>query len=360
MVTATEWLDLEPGTRSDTFRFDVLDVGLRRQGSIDVREDVVATVSNNIHQTIKRTATFAPKADELADLNLLRDRIRPMMILPSGDEYSLGVFGFADVSSLLWTYGEDSTVTLADQGMIVDQPVTQSYGVSAGSSAKTKIEELLASAGVPSFVVEVDATVQSPVAWPPGTSRQVIINELAGNAGGYSLFFDSDGVGRVIEVPPRDAPNLSYSIAARRIARGSIVRSDDSLDAPNRFIVIGQTGGQKDVAGDETAVGVHDIDDAAPHSAVNRGFVVAQVLTTAGVATSSDAEARARSWAKQSDSNLQWLSFISPLDPRHDTFDVVEVDVEDGDGVVVWREQGWTMELRSGGIMTHDLRRSYQ
>lgn len=358
MVTTAQLLDIGEGVgqRADTFRFDVLNSTLDIQGQIELRSDVTPTVTNNIHAQIKRTASIAPKPSEIDSLNLLIARVRPVMILPDDTEYNLGVFMFADSSAIRWTYGTVPSPILVDQGLVVDQPIPNAYGAATGSSVKTLIEALLSEAGITSFQIDVDATIGSPMAWPPGVSRQTVINELAATAGGYSLFFDNDGMARVIEAPSADVASLHYRTTSPRISMGSIVESDDTLDAPNRFIVISQTG---DSDGG-VAVGVYDIADSAPHSAVNRGYVVARVLTTTGLTSSAAAAARAESWAKQSASNFSWLSFSSPLDPRHDTFDVVDVDVGDGAGPVVYREQGWSMALVSGGLMMHDCRRSYQ
>lgn len=353
-VTA-QWLDLGIGigTRSDTFRVDLLNTALSLIGTIRVDQATPPTIANNINAAIKRTMTMAPVVGEIDTLDLFAVRIRPVLILPDGSEHNLGVFLFADRSNQVHSFGSQPTVTLVDQGLIVDQPLPHAFGVTAGGSVKTAIESLLATAGIFDFVVGVDATVTSPMGWPPGTSRQKAINELARLAGGYSMYFDNNGTARVIESPDIDSPTLTYSPTSARIAAGSVVESDDSLDAPNRFIVIGSTGDANGLP----AVGSYDVPTSAPHSVAHRGFVVARVMTVDGIASSAAAVIRARSWARHSSANYRWLSFASPIDPRHDTFDVVSVDY--GAGASTWRQQGWAMTLRSGELMTHDLRQSW-
>jgi len=356
VTTTTQWLDLAAGVggRADQFRFDVVNAHLSAVGTIDIKQTPVATVVNNINSTIKRTLECQPVIGALDGVDLFTLRIRPVMILPDGTEYNLGVFLPADASAVRWSYGSNvESMSFVDQGLIVDQPLQHAFGVDVGGSVKTAIETLLTAAGITTFQIDVDATVTSPMGWPPGTSRQHAINQLAARAGGYSMFFDGDGVARVIAAPALDSPTLTYSTTSPRIVAGSIVTSDDTLDAPNRYIVISMTGDGVGVA----AVGTYDIDSAAPHSILNRGFVVARVLTVDGLTSAAAATAAAQTWAKQGSRNYQWMSFTSPLDPRHGTFDVVSVDV--GDGAAVWREQGWSMRLISGGLMTHDLRRSW-
>lgn len=354
MATSTELLDLATGVgqRADAFRFDVLTASLSRTGSIEMRADFVPMVANNIHATIKRTLTVGPKPGEIDQLDPLTARIRPVMTV-GGTEYNLGVFMFADASHVRWSYGTVPDATMVDQSLIVDQALPNSYGAAVGTSVKTLIEDLLAATGINVFDIGVDATVSSPMAWPPGTSRMQVINQLAATAGGYSLFFNNDGCACVIEAPDIDSPTATYTSTSPRVLIGSIIESNDALDAPNQFIVISQTGD----GSSGSAVGVYDVPDAADHSAASRGFVVAKVLPVTGLTTDTAAAARAKAWGKQSASNYEWVSFGSHLDPRHDTFDVVSFNV--GSGAVVYREQGWTMALEPGGMMTHDLRRSY-
>ena len=47
------------------------------------------------------------------------------------------------------------------------------------------------------------------------------------------------------------------------------------------------------------------------------------------------------------------VSFSSAPDPRHDTFDVIDLLG------VRYREQRWSTRLEEGAVMAHDLRRVY-
>lgn len=355
MPTSAQWLDLDGvGQRSDEFRIDILDASLTVQGTLAVVVDS-GTVTNDIHRDIKRTLEFEPKPGALSGLNLLTARFRPVMVLPNGVEYNLGVFMSGDRSDQIRKSHTQASVTLVDQTLLVDQPHPEAVSLKAGGSAKAKIEELLAFSAITDFMVDVDFVPGSPMAWAPGTSRLAMINEMAGSAGGYSLFFNNDGTARIIAVPAADAATLTYARTLPRILAESIVRSDDALAAPNQYVVIGATGD----ANSDPVVGVYDVEDDAPHSFANRGYYVTETQTVNGLTTAVQCQARAHSWAKQQSNNYEWLFFESPADPRHDTFDVVSVDLDDGNGARIYREQGWALPLVSGGPMEHDLRRSY-
>lgn len=355
MPTAEQLLDLDDGIGvvHQSCRFDLLDTSLTKIGTLEVREDSTPVVECNVHRRIKRTLTMAPSPGDIANVNVLRDRVRPVMTV-GGTDYNLGVFLFADRSDVRYSWGTEPETVLVDQGLIVDQETETSIGVASGENLVTKIESLLSGVGISSSSISTTGTAGGSMAWPPGTSRMTVINQLASQMGGYSLFFDNDGLATVIEAPDADTPTLTYATHSPRVIAGSIVETNDALEAPNRFITIGQTG----TADNETpVVGSYDVPDSAPHSAASRGFVVARVRAVQGIADAAAAAAHAQAWGKSQAHHYAWMQFQSPLDPRHDTFDVVSVDT--GQGAVNWREQSWSMNLTAGGLMTHDLRRSY-
>lgn len=355
MPTADEWLDLGPGigTRVDRFRFDVLDRDLTVIGALDVRSDQPPVIENNRNRPIKRTLTLTPPPGVLDDLDLFADRIRPVMITPDGTEHPMGVFLFADLSQLRQTYGlvpQPGGVMLVDQSLILDQPLPESIYCAGGACIAITLDGLFADAGIPSYEIELTygGTFNGgTILFPPGSSRLQAMNELAANAGAYSVFFDNDGVGRVRPVPDLDTPTRSY-VDGRNIVAGSIIETNDTLSAPNRFIVLSGDG----VSTDEPVVGVYDVPASAPHSAENRGYVVATVIQAQGIGNTVDADRRARVEADRS-VGYEWVSFSSPVDPRHDTYDVVDFRG------ATYREQGWSITCQAGIPMTHELRRSY-
>lgn len=347
MATDADLLDLVVPERASKFRLDVLDATLSYIGTLGAQADAPATVENNINRTIKRTLNGVKIPRNVsAAVNPYTDRVRPMMVLENGSEYPLGVFLYADRSRLIDTAGEDHEASLVDQSIILDQGIAQAYSVPAGTVITTAITTLLATTPLVSYVVDQTAQqVGSALTWPAGTSLLKIVNDLAALAGFYSLFFDNAGVARVVVVPDltTTTPTLTYAKGGR-VLRSSIVRSDDALDTPNRYVAVDSSG--------SGFSGVWDVPADAPWSAANRGYIVTSTVTVQGLASTSDAAAAAKA-AGQQDTSYEHLKFSTPPDPRHDTFDVIEFDG------ARWREQAWAITLREGTAMKHDLRRVY-
>lgn len=353
MATTDDLLDLplSIGQRASEVRFDLLDQSLDVIGQVQPDLDTRATVAVNINRTIKRTLEgIRLNAAEGADVNPFGDRLRPVWVLENGAEFNLGVFILGGIDRTRWEWGLDADVSGVDQTLILDQAIEQTVALPAGGDVRTLIEAQFAAANVPTYEIDpgIATTAAAPIAWPAGTSRLQVINDLAAMAGAYSAYFDNDGVGRVTLVPDLASatPDHVYD-AGGRILAGSMVETDDLLDAANRYVVIDSSNP------DSLVVGYYDVPDDAPHSFASRGFRVVKVIEEQGLGTVAAAKRRAEAAYAQDRSAYEWVQFSSPPDPRHDTFDVVAFLG------TLYREQGWTLPLVEGGEMIHDLRRVY-
>jgi hypothetical protein len=128
---------------------------------------------------------------------------------------------------------------------------------------------------------------------------------------------------------------------------GSVVESDNLLNAPNRFLVISNSGD----ADAEPIVGQFDVPSSAPHSIDNRGFVILDTRDLQSAST-SQAFAMARTLAL-TNTIVEQREIATPPDPRHDSYDVVHWDGEN------WLEVAWSMTLIEGGSMSHVLQKLY-
>jgi len=351
--TTAELLDLTAGIgqRSSTIRWDVLDLALTKVGEVTPLIGN-ASVEQNTNRRINRTlqgVTLAPT--DQASLDPFGNRLRPVWVLENGAEFNLGVFILGSMDRARHEWGLEADVPAVDQTLILDQPLEQTVAYAAGTPIRDAIIDQFTIAGVPSFDVDVTITSQlaNPISWPAGnTFRLDVVNDLAALGSAFSAYFDNDGVGRVSRIPDLASalPSLIYDSGGRILA-GSMVESDDLLDAPNRYIVV-DSGNP-----DQPISGFYDVPPEAPHSAANRGFVVATVISEQGLASEAEAVERARVAYEQHSSTFQWVQFSSPPDPRHDTHDAVMYLG------TVYREQGWRLRLTEGSEMVHDLRRIY-
>jgi hypothetical protein len=115
------------------------------------------------------------------------------------------------------------------------------------------------------------------------------------------------------------------------------------LAAANAFAVY-------DSGTDRLRSGRYDIPASAPHSFANRGFRIGRSESVQGLENQDLATRAARNLARRSDV-FEYVTFNSTADPRHETYDVVDAF---GDR---WLEVSWSLELRSGGAMSHNLKR---
>jgi hypothetical protein len=147
--------------------------------------------------------------------------------------------------------------------------------------------------------------------------------------------------------PATAVPDFDYDLA-NNVKRDTITRTTDILDAPNRFIVISNSGD----AANTPIVGTYDVPNTAPFSVVQRGFVVPSVVDLQSNAT-TQATAMARNLGLRK-TVFDRVTLDTMLDPRHDSYNVIHFLGEN------WLELGWTMNLFPGGAMQHVMRKGYQ
>jgi hypothetical protein len=147
-------------------------------------------------------------------------------------------------------------------------------------------------------------------------------------------------------VDPDTAPaELDFDTGARVLA-GGIGETSDVLNAPNRFVVVGNGGG----SGEAPIVGTYDVPPNAPHSITNRGFVVPDVQNLQ-VASTGQAQAMARNLGLRQTIFIRAEVETTP-DPRHDSYQVIAWQHTN------WLELAWMLSCEEGASMRHTLRRA--
>ena len=364
MTTADDLLDGFVGQRVEGFTIVVTDANNNALGTLVLDRDSVPTIENDVNQTIRRTISNLrvpprPLGDQSElnvyadELDTLTQRLRPYWLLGTGDEYPLGVFEFGDDSGTLYSWGTPREVSGVDLMIELDQPVDESVAYSAGSNVSDALEEQAALAGFGASETNIEASaieVAEPTAWAVGRdSRLRVLEGLCAIAGFLPPYFDNDGM-----LTCRSAPDLSEAVAAfaygfglGAVIEGSIVASNDILTAPNRYIVIDGS------ATDFPIVGIFDVPDSAPHSYALTGRRRVSAQTVQGLTDEAGADAAAAAAYAADTSTYAWLAFDTPVDPRHDTYDIISFEGQN------YRQMHWSIECRAGGLMQHDCRGAY-
>jgi hypothetical protein len=340
------------GQRSDTWRFDIVDVvtGYRRainpimSGSAGIRHDTRAT--------IKRTITgLTLTAEDTAVFNSLSSRLEPFMIV-KGEEFQVGRYVPSDWARFPQTRGTTSSASFYDEGFIVDQQITNAFGANNpnGETVFSMISRFVAKYPITSYIEPPapNEIFTSLASWSAGTRGGFILDQLALDGNYLAPWFDNTSVlqfRRAVD-PAGELPSFDFD-DGYSVVRDSIVESDNLIDAPNRFVVIGNAS----AALENPVVGVADVPSSAPHSIANRGFVVPDV-SSRQVQSQGQASAIALNLVRNQ--TLVEQADLSTLpDPRHDSYDIIRWREEK------WVEVAWTLPFNVTSLMGHTLRKVY-
>lgn len=348
------------GQRAEGFRFHLLDRWNSFVAELPVDYEG-ARISNNINRKVKRSLTGLTLPPSVtADIDTLTERVQPFYVDAAGTMYPLGVFLFSDVTRDEALYGSAqfttgpgpgafTTGTLLDQLVGLDQPTRGVTFAAPGDLVyDLMVQQVEQGGGIVNYDIEAtDVTVAEWTVWKPEVTRLQVINDLAAMAGFYSLYFDNSGAAVLRSVPSLGAVEPTLVYGSGNVDAGTIKVTDDLLDAPNVYLVV-----NAGMAGGGPVWGEWKVPNDAPHSEANRGRPIVKRFDVQGVSSNSQAASIAKARGQADFSTYRWLNFSAPIDPRHDTYDVVGwTDAER------YREQSWNMPLIAGGSMTHELRR---
>lgn len=341
-------MDALIGQRQATWRFDLTNgVSGENLGRLyPLMDNGPAVLTHDAGRTIKRDLRLELDPSDAAEINTLTDRVSPSMIV-GGRTWPLGRYQFTGSLSRISTGGDDKSVTLMDEMFAVDQQLTQ--GFSSGLRADLAIRQLLDTMARPPTDVKIEPSpYPSAGSWRPGTQRGQAAGTIALLGDYETAWFDNAGAFRMVRTvdPAASLPAFDWD-SGFPVYTDSITKSDNLLDAPNRFVVIGN-GQSSQVA---EVVGIYDIPPSAPHSIAQRGFIQ-QATFDMNVDNSAQATAVARALG-MNQTIVEQVDASTPPDPRHDSYDVIRFMG------VNWVETYWSMEMIEGGDMSHTLRRGY-
>lgn len=303
-----------------------------------------ATLNHDTANVVKRTLNLSLGVEDTARINAVTDRV-DVAVEVNGVSYPLGRYVFTARTDAESTGGDMARLALQDQMFIIDQET--SVGISGrGKPVGEVITAVLADFDLDVVIETSDFT--SAQTWPAGTRRGRILADLAETGGYFSPWFDNDNKLRFVRAfnPATRIPDFDLDIG-NTVFRDGITFTNDFLSAPNRFMVVSNASRNTD----QPVFGSADVPVTAPHSVANRGFVIQQTID-AQVSTPLQATAMAQSLA-YSQQILQYTNLTTALDPRHDSYDVIFWQGE------LWLETAWSMDLTSGGGMTHTFTRAY-
>jgi len=348
--------------RTEGVRWDVLDHDNNLIGTLMADRDNPAAISNDVTRAIRRTISslnILPRpvydtdtshfyADDIDPLTM---RIKPYWTYANGDAFPLGLFVFGDDSQVLWSWGWPRQCSLTDLMADLDQPLDNAVGYGQGTNVYNALINECDKTGIgpdERIIESTTAVIDVPVGWVPGRDTQLVVFDgLCKLAGFLPPYRNNDGVLVCRSSPDLASATATYEYGANTVVlTGTAVLSSDILTAPNRYVVVGSNT-------DTELVGIFDVPDSAPHSYMNIGRYRRKSESVQGLTTQAQADAAAAAAYVTDSSTYSWLGFDTPVDPRHDTWDILSFDG------VNYRQLGWTIECRVGGTMRHSCRGAY-
>ncbi len=362
---AVEFYDFSNGRgqRASSFQFE------RREGSslrpLGLLHPVWGgTLAHSAGRSIMRTLTFEVGEAESAEVDFVSERIYVSMMV-DGEAKPLGRFRFADATQQDFAdedSGEVRSLTscqLSDYMSIVDTQLETSF-TSILEPARDAIERLLADLDVETLVEDSGQLISN--SWMAGTSRKAVLEAIAELGGYLAPWFNHEGVLQVRQQfdPTFGVADFDFD-AQMNVFAESVTRSDSTIYAPNRIVVVSNGGNTYGGSSSEKnpvdpidpgpMMAFCDVPSTAPHSIMNLGFTrpeiqEIQATSVAQCQAVADLYCLTQTVAEEVD-------LSTALDPRHDGWNSVDFQEKR------WLETGWSMQLVAGGEMRHSLQRSY-
>lgn len=351
------------GQRSSSFRFE------RREGSSlrplgELHPIWGGTLSHNPGKAIMRTLTLEVGEAESAEVNFVSERLYVSMLI-NGEVHPLGRYIYADATQQDYAdedSGEVRSLTscqLSDYMAIVDTELETSFACVL-EPARDAIERLLSDLDIEILVEDSGQLISN--SWMAGTSRKSVLEAIAELGGYLAPWFDHNAVLQVRQQfdPAFGVSDFDFD-ATQNVIQDSVTRSDSTIYAPNRIVVVsnggntyGGSSSQKnpvDPIDPGPMMAFCDVPSTAPHSTMNLGFVRPEIFEIQATSV-AQCQAVADLYCL-TQTVVEEVDLSTALDPRHDGWNTVDFQEKR------WLETGWSMDLQAGGEMRHSLQRSY-
>lgn len=337
-----------------------------------------ASISNDNTRTVGRTARFSIDAAAMpVAFDPLADHIAPIATLDV-PMYVAGVAGAAphweavpvDIAMGLFhldapvrTYSENGRefweVQASDlKGRLLTAKTTTSYFVASGTNYMTAVRAIFTLLGLLHSFPNVAATTPVDFIWAPGKSYAEIVDSLLFGINYYPAWADGVGVftSRERINPATETAVATYRTTAEpRMVLSPFQKSEDASRWANRVVCVIDDPRR-------TAAYVVKVNDdpTSPISTVALGGVVnpdpaisgGRVVDITTVAAVVDFELRDRA-AHALRGSLR--TFADPRRGPHEFYALTIGTVEVG---TLWEAFGWSLELRTGAEMSHDIGRA--
>jgi hypothetical protein len=233
------------GQRTASFTFELIDgvTGQRLQQLYPYRDSVPTLTHDTGRIIMRQISDIQFDRIDTAVLNPVRNRVRVSMQV-AGTSYPLGTYLFSDSATQQYTSGDEANAGLMDQMFVIDQQIEQSIFFNGTPVYPTALDRVLQN--FPNIVYKAEPSSYLTIgSWTAGTNRGQVLGDLALDGDYFAPWFDNNDVLRFIRAfdPATKIPAFDFD-AGNRVSREGIIRTNDLLTAPNRYVVI--SNGQND------------------------------------------------------------------------------------------------------------------
>ncbi|ESU71179.1 hypothetical protein T260_15150 [Geobacillus thermopakistaniensis] len=370
------------GSRKIDFRYELLDKNDNVIG--DLNNVIDAEISMDSLASIKRTAKFRLKDD--GSINFLSDRIRPYLRLyvPPGRllgryyyffqssfsaefdlrvapekggwvEFPLGIFLLSSPTR------KDSNQNIyrdveAYDGLLIlrDDKFDTRYTVRAGTNYRQAVIDILASAGITKHNIEqTDKVLPVDMEFEPGKEKLEAINALLTAINYTPIHVDVYGyfTSMTYRSPSIRSAEYTYKDDELSIIYAGMEEELDLFNVPNKWVVLCSNAEQSLMSSYTNS------NPNSPTSTVNRGRTIVDYREVTDIADQQSLDAYVQRIAFEASQVYGKLTFETALNPLHDYMDVLEIDYSPLGIKGKYVETGWTMPLKAGARMKHEVRK---
>lgn len=341
------------GSRRIYYRYDRLDTHKVTLGALYAED---GSIKLDYNADIMRTGRFTIRDDPA--VNWQAELLRPWFCLAMPDggtaEWPLGVFYMPTVTKTGSRHVYREVEAYDTTTILWDDQVTDRYRVPRGSKYTAALSAIFASVGVFDAIIEPSESVtQTALEWEAGTAKGEIVQQLLTADNYEPLMADAWGrwMCRKYKDPRARRAEYSYTADALSVMLPGQTVDDDLFRLPNVFVGVVSRP-------DRPAMSfAYEITDPkSPLAAVNRGgrhVTETKIYEDAASALALEADVRRR--ASQASSYFSSLKFSTAPMPHHAAGDVLWI--EDGDIRGKYQEMKWSLDLRAGGEMKHEVQK---
>lgn len=295
------------------------------------------------------------------EINYLQHRIQPFMEVQMPDKewisFPLGIFLLSTPTRV----DEDGIVMReieAYDGLVIldDDKFTSRYFVAGGTKYTKAVEDLLRSAGIRKYnVSDAPQTVgQAGIEFKVGTSKLEAINTLLKAMNYTPIWVDADGVYTSYPYvsPSNRASEYTYEDNEISVIYNGMEEELDLFSVSNVWVVTQSNPEKTPLVSTRT-----NNSPDSPTSTVNLGRNIVDFREVEDIADQATLDAYTDRIAFEASQLFGKLKFKTALMPFHEYSDVLQIKYSPLEINDSFSETSWTMELKAGGQMTHEVRK---